>query len=128
MHAALSRRELATLFRCNQEFHFIVYRAAKSDILLSIIENLWLLVGPYFTVPVLRDRRNEAVYDNITVTHHGSLIAALRGRRPNAARKAVAADITSTAELLIGMEILARADTEAATRISDDVALTATQR
>jgi DNA-binding GntR family transcriptional regulator len=114
MHTALSRQDLKALFHCNQEFHFIVYRAAKSNILLSMIENLWLLVGPYLPVPALRDRRNEEVFDNITVTHHGSLIAALRSSKPNAARKAVAADITATAELLIAMNILPHAEPEPA--------------
>jgi DNA-binding GntR family transcriptional regulator len=115
MQTALTRQDFPTVFRCNQEFHFIVYRAAQSNILLSMIENLWLLAGPYLTVPLLRDRRNETLYEQITVTHHGSLIDAIRGRKPEAARKAVAADITTTAALLLRMNVLPHADAEPAT-------------
>jgi DNA-binding GntR family transcriptional regulator len=31
----------------NQEFHFVVYRAARSAVLLRMIENMWLLTGPF---------------------------------------------------------------------------------
>ncbi|MET0529742.1 MAG: FCD domain-containing protein, partial [Microvirga sp.] len=31
----------------NQEFHFQIYRASRSTILVRMIENLWLLTGPY---------------------------------------------------------------------------------
>jgi DNA-binding GntR family transcriptional regulator len=106
MQTALATQDLPTVFRSNREFHFIVYRAARNDILLSMIENLWLLAGPYLTVPLLRDHRNDAPYQQITITHHGSLIAALRGREAEEARRAVGADITSTATLLLGMSVL----------------------
>jgi DNA-binding GntR family transcriptional regulator len=111
METALTKRDLAAVFRCNREFHFTLYREAGSEILLSMIENLWLLAGPYLSLPVLRDHRNDALYQEITFAHHGALISALRGRKPEAARKAIASDISSTAELLLGMNMLPRAST-----------------
>ncbi len=30
----------------NQEFHFTIYRASGNDVLVRVIENLWLLAGP----------------------------------------------------------------------------------
>ena len=34
--------------RSNRAFHFAIYRAARSDALLAIIETLWLQISPYF--------------------------------------------------------------------------------
>jgi DNA-binding GntR family transcriptional regulator len=31
----------------NQEFHFTIYRASGNDVLVRVIENLWLLAGPF---------------------------------------------------------------------------------
>lgn len=31
----------------NQQFHFTIYRAARSDSMMAMIENLWLQSGPY---------------------------------------------------------------------------------
>lgn len=31
----------------NQEFHFTIYRASNNDVLVRVIENLWLLAGPF---------------------------------------------------------------------------------
>src|ERR1035437_1144678 len=35
-------------FMLNQKFHFTIYEAAKSPLLLSMIESLWLQIGPVF--------------------------------------------------------------------------------
>ena len=34
-------------FRINKEFHFTIYRAAEMPVLLGIIENMWLRIGPF---------------------------------------------------------------------------------
>jgi DNA-binding GntR family transcriptional regulator len=34
--------------RANQAFHFVIYRAANSPIMLNIIGSLWLQISPYF--------------------------------------------------------------------------------
>lgn len=31
----------------NQAFHFTIYRASRNDVLVQVIENLWLLIGPF---------------------------------------------------------------------------------
>ncbi|WP_163066051.1 FCD domain-containing protein, partial [Acinetobacter baumannii] len=31
----------------NQEFHFTIYRTSDNEVLVRIIENLWLLAGPF---------------------------------------------------------------------------------
>ena len=44
--AAAERHDAPTYFAQNQEMHFSVYRAARSPLLLDIIEGIWLRVGP----------------------------------------------------------------------------------
>ena len=36
-------------FALNREFHFAIYQAAKSPLLFSMIEQLWLQIGPVFS-------------------------------------------------------------------------------
>jgi DNA-binding GntR family transcriptional regulator len=31
----------------NQQFHLLIYRASGSEVLLQLIETLWLQFGPY---------------------------------------------------------------------------------
>ncbi len=53
----------------NQQFHFTIYRAARSDVLMPIIESMWLQVGPYINLLIhamtgerRRNARHEAAY------------------------------------------------------------------
>ena len=43
---SLKNNDMATVLSTNQQFHFTMYRAAKSGILMPIIEHLWLRCGP----------------------------------------------------------------------------------
>lgn len=80
---------------CNREFHFIVYRAARSEVLIPVIESLWLQAGPYLTI-----MRSPAAL-GAGLDHHDELIAALERSDGAAARKALAADISDAADILI---------------------------
>lgn len=40
-------RKFKEALAANQEFHFTIYRAADNDVLVRVIENLWLLAGPF---------------------------------------------------------------------------------
>lgn len=47
-HRDSSRKgDVKAMTSFNREFHFLIYRAAQSPVLLSQIENLWLRSGPY---------------------------------------------------------------------------------
>ncbi len=50
MHIAEVENDRARYVPANRDFHFTIYRAAGSDTLLSIIELLWLQIGPYFNL------------------------------------------------------------------------------
>ena len=73
-------------FALNREFHFAIYQAAKSPLLFSMIEQLWLQIGPVFNhIPV--DFVSEGA------EAHEKIIAALQARDAEAVRAAVAEDL-----------------------------------
>jgi DNA-binding GntR family transcriptional regulator len=82
------------LLSINYEFHFTIYRASRSTILLPMIESLWLQAGP-FTYYSLQSPR-----DLWSARFHDAIIDALaKGEREKAA-KAVREDILNTARFL----------------------------
>ncbi|MBB4065624.1 GntR family transcriptional regulator [Gellertiella hungarica] len=75
----------------NQRFHFEIYRCSGSAVLLPMIESLWLQSGPCI---------REAAYafsaagEADTAHCHRIIVEALAARDPEAARAALAADIS----------------------------------
>jgi DNA-binding GntR family transcriptional regulator len=78
----------------NLEFHFTVYRAARSPLMLPLIESLWLRVGPCLNV-----MRTETTL-GLGLDHHDEVLAALRRGDGAAARAAVVAELTEAAEIM----------------------------
>ncbi len=79
---------------CNYAFHFAIYEAAGSSVLLPMIESLWLQVGPftYYSMPSPKDLWNAKF--------HRQIIDALKDADADAAGKAMEKDITNTADYL----------------------------
>jgi DNA-binding GntR family transcriptional regulator len=82
------------LLPLNYEFHFTIYRAAHLEVLLPMIESLWLQAGPftYYSTPSPR-----ALWD---VRHHTDLLAALQRRDERAAGEALSQDILTASQFL----------------------------
>lgn len=78
----------------NLEFHFTVYRAARSPMILPIIEGLWLRAGPCLNV-----MRTETTL-GLGLGHHDEVLDALRKGNGIAARQAVEAELTEAAEVM----------------------------
>lgn len=74
------------------DFHFMIYRCARSDAVLPLIECLWLQIGPY------HHEMFDADHFKLRTQHHRELIAALRLRDKNAARQALEEDLIMFAE------------------------------
>jgi len=88
----------------NRAFHFHIYRAAGSAVLLSQIENLWLRSGPY--VRFLSDRMGELLkteHRSGFTDHHAAMVEAARNRDWPGLGDACAADIKASADLLVGI-------------------------
>lgn len=78
----------------NHDFHFTIYRAAASKLLLNMIESLWLQEGPFTYYSLLSPR------ELWNASHHDSIIEALARRDGEAAADAVCRDILTAAEFL----------------------------
>ncbi len=98
--AATSARDLALMLAKNQEFHFAIYEACGSPVVVQFIQTLWLRFGPYMRMlsnyiePLL-------VADGYRPSsHHRDLIAAMEADDSRAAVKAIEGDIKTTQGLL----------------------------
>ena len=95
------RAQLASTVAMNQKFHFAVYRAAKSPMLVQIIIGLWLKAGPILNFDMAR---NDAwVYSGVGEKYHAAALAALYRQDSDAARAAIAGDIQQTSDRIIAL-------------------------
>ncbi len=97
MSRAIDRGDGAAVNVMNERFHFAVYRAAKSDVLLSAIDALWQQSGPYLASLIRRLLRESESPSNMALLHHYELLAALGKGDPVGARQAMTADIIELA-------------------------------
>lgn len=105
----------AALVRHNQRLHFSIYSAAEAPVLMSLIERLWLLVGPVINYDLRQP--SERLKQRPALVHHKLLVDALAQRDHAAARAALEADLVSAAELII-----------ASGRLAEDIPAAATAR
>lgn len=84
----------------NHEFHFTLYRIGGSEVLLPIVEALWLQYGAYLNLIINRPAASE-IEEHV---HHFELMDALRRRDRDAAHGALKADITRSFNFLLPPE------------------------
>ncbi|WP_221220721.1 GntR family transcriptional regulator [Variovorax sp. Sphag1AA] len=81
----------------NLEFHFRLYRLSGSQELLSIIEGLWLRLGP-----VIREAaENFDAREGKGAAHHSAMLAALRRNDAAKVRQSVERDINHFFDLAV---------------------------
>ena len=91
--------EPKTFLDLNRRFHFTLYRAADQDVLVAIIESLWMQSGPILNY-VLRGAEERNTRPEV---HHRKLIGALKSRDADAAEAAIRADLESAAATIMPM-------------------------
>ncbi|MHA6731973.1 GntR family transcriptional regulator [Devosia sp. A369] len=86
--------EMTEVLRANQQFHFTIYRQIGSDILLPLIEALWLRCGPtmYFSL------NSPGLWNTAS---HVDILEALQNRDGASAEIAMARDVDKTGDYLI---------------------------
>ncbi len=94
MHLAGRKNDRMRYVPANRDFHFTVYRAAGSETLLSIIESLWLQIGPY--INLLTQSNNWGP----SAVQHQAIFTALQRRDQAAACNALQSDINGAARAL----------------------------
>jgi len=101
LEACLERDDAAGYMEANHAFHFAVYAAVPSTVLVPMIAALWLQFGPFMRL----------VYERLDMTRlvdqHERAIAAIERRDARALRAAIEADIRD------GMSIIGHAALEA---------------
>ena len=99
MAGARDRRDRMSILRLNEQFHFVVYNAARIAVLIEIIETLWLRSAPTMNIlfqPQFMDRYPADVQNRNNL----ALIDALRQRVAEDARQAVQREIAEGSNLL----------------------------
>jgi|tagenome__1003787_1003787.scaffolds.fasta_scaffold20671203_1 DNA-binding GntR family transcriptional regulator len=92
---AADRGDVKAYLRANRRFHFAIYRAAGSDVLIGIIESLWLQISPFFHL--LHASGNYSVSNR----QHRQMLQALKKRNAANVRAGIVADIEAAAAVLM---------------------------
>jgi DNA-binding GntR family transcriptional regulator len=87
--------------RMNQEFHFDLYRATQSIVLVPLIEALWMRMGPIIHIGI---GCPEVTW---SASQHHAALQALELRDAEGTRRAIELDIRNTAEELLNLDIFA---------------------
>ncbi|MDQ0393956.1 GntR family transcriptional regulator [Labrys monachus] len=94
--SAAAAGDIKGYVRANRQFHFAIYRMAGSDVLLGIIESLWLQISPYFHL--LHASGNYAVSNR----EHAEMFRAMQNGDAARLRASIVADIEAAATVLQG--------------------------
>ena len=117
MKIAVGRGDLKAASVANLDFHFLLYRAAQSEILTAIIERLWLQNGPFLMLHLLDlSRRPRAAQRRVLFAQHDVILAALARRDGAAAAAGLVADLMQTRISLEGQTPLNLVDLRGLTR------------
>jgi DNA-binding GntR family transcriptional regulator len=92
---AIARRNVLGCLSANQRFHFTLYGASESEVLLPLIESLWLQFGPTMYLSLLSP---DMPWD---ATAHFQILEGLRLAKPAVARRGVLNDIRTTGRSLV---------------------------
>jgi DNA-binding GntR family transcriptional regulator len=93
--AAIAKRNVLGCLSSNQRFHFTLYEAAGSEVLMPLIESLWLQFGPTMYLSLLSP---EMPWD---ASAHIEILEGLRTAKPAVARRGVLNDIRTTGRALV---------------------------
>ncbi|MCB1379348.1 MAG: GntR family transcriptional regulator [Alphaproteobacteria bacterium] len=96
MIEAIAKQDAEKVLEANKTFHFTLYQASESEMLVGFIESLWLRIGPLLKTP-WRMANGNRVFDSARDTHQ-LLIEALEDRDTDRAAAAIVKDITDAAE------------------------------
>ena len=97
MKSNLEAGDSLAVLRNNQEFHFTLYSAANSEILMQLIELLWMRSGPYLAEALFELSDAKAFFLQATQTHE-KLINALIAKDEEGVYAVLREDLMSTAQ------------------------------
>jgi DNA-binding GntR family transcriptional regulator len=94
LDASATERNITDYLDLNQKFKFSLYEQCRSESLLSLIESIWIQVGPVLnhyapTLPRV-----------LEIDYHHAVIQALRSGDPSAVRTAIVRDLSEGRDFL----------------------------
>lgn len=100
---ALHDGDVTTYLQKNQAFHLTLYRAGDSQVLIPLIESLWLQFGPFMRMVLGR------IGVSYVLDRHAEALKAIERKDPLALRLAIEGDIRDGMGSLSQEELLANA-------------------
>jgi len=98
--SAQQKKDADRTLSVNREFHFAIYLCAQMPILLSMIQNLWDQVSPYYHLMF----RQTVFHDPQTGRdYHQKMIDALEEKDPQKVSKWLKIDLTESTEFVISV-------------------------
>jgi len=91
---AIAKRNLIGCLSSNQRFHFTLYEAAGSEVIMPLVESLWLQFGPTMYLSLLSP---DMPWD---ASAHVEILEGLQAKKPAIAKRGVLRDIRNTAQSL----------------------------
>jgi DNA-binding GntR family transcriptional regulator len=85
-------------FKLNKEFHFAIYEAAEMPVLMAVIENMWLLIGPFLHFSM--GLKGRMATNEFAPQSHSRMIQSMKERDGAIGRKALEDDIRGAMELI----------------------------
>ncbi len=92
MDVAIKANDNSEYLQSNWAFHRVIYKAAQSDLMMDIIETLWMRAGPLIRLALPGKGHMQH-----SMEHHIRALEALIRRDPVVVRAAIEADISSAA-------------------------------
>lgn len=81
----------------NKEFHFAVYNNTNMPITLTLVNNLWLRLAPYFSIR----NSNSTIYTNVEL--HREMFEAYKTRNCSACLQGLKKDLDETREHILSL-------------------------
>lgn len=98
MSSAVDRADPVAYLAANRRFHFRLYEAAGTVVMLPLIEAMWVQVGPYLNQVFRAQERGST---QAAVHHHTSVLQALRRHDAPAAAQAIWNDLSDAADSIL---------------------------
>ncbi len=92
MFDSIDRGDADAYLETNWAFHRIIYQATQSELMMDIIETLWMRSGPLVRLALTGDSHMA-----VSMSHHTHALDALKRGDPVAVRTAIEADISGAA-------------------------------
>jgi DNA-binding GntR family transcriptional regulator len=95
MQEAVGLDDVKRYLAANHRFHFGLYRAADSAVIMPIVESLWMQVGPFLNAVFTREGTAGAE------ANHLEVLKALRRGDPVAVGNAIRQDLADAADVIL---------------------------